>query len=153
MIELRPLWRQHDMLMYQYILPKFDDGYFTDEEQYLLIYYAESGLSLQDFMQAVLDSMLSVSAHQSPFDTLFCSVIKGLQMNGQPINYYLASNDDPLKQELDLISNVITQIIDKLKQLLTYTVSLILQVGHVEVVDVSFTPALNGYVVDVWYAQ
>ena len=74
-------------------------------------------------------------------------------MNGQPINYYLASNDDPLKQELDLISNVITQIIDKLKQLLTYTVSLILQVGHVEVVDVSFTPALNGYVVDVWYAQ
>lgn len=153
MIKLNPMWQRHDLLMYQYILPKFDDGYFTDEEQYLLIYYAEAGLSLQEFMQAVLDSLLSVSAHQSPFDTLFCSVIKGLQMNGHPINYYLASNDDPLKQELDLISKVITQIIDKLKRLLTYTASLILQVGFVEAIDVSFTPALNGYEVDVWYAQ
>jgi hypothetical protein len=153
MIELRPMWQRHDMLMYQYILPKFDDGYFTDEEQYLLIHYAESGLSLLDFMQVVLDSLLSANAHQAPFDVLFCNVINELQMNGHPINYYLASNDDPLKQELDLISKVIMGIIDKLKRLLTYTASLILQVGHVDAVDVSFTPALNGYEVDVWYAH
>lgn len=153
MLVLNPTYNETNSTFYQFIIPKPDDGFFTDPEKHLLIFYNDCGLSLEDFIDCSLSTLLNTRDRDSVADTLLNNLVSVLKMDNRPISFYLSSDNGVFKNELHLLNNIINDILNKLSRLLRFTASYLLRIGKVATIDVMYSEELEGYEVDVWYVH
>ena len=155
MLVLNPTYKESDSTFYQFIIPKPDDGFFTDPEKHLLIFYSDCGLSLEDFIGCSLSTLLNTRDNESVADALLNNLVSALKMDNEPISFYLSPDpdNDVFKNELHLLNIIINDILNKLSRLLRFTASYLLKIGKVDNIDVMYSDELEGYEVDVWYVH
>lgn len=135
-----------------YLIPKPDDWFFTDDEAKTLTLYNTAVLGLENFMHMVLlyattndDSICTVS------DDILTDVLDIVNHEEGIYRLLGCNNNDSFKKEIADLEITISDIVHKLKTILSGTINAIKSAGEVCDLSVHYSNILDGYLVEVSY--